>query len=116
VRLPQMPTAGVSGRRWYWASAENDPPLDKFSRTWRAYPELLLLDRAHFVPGLVLGGTLATMGGADALLWGFVVPVPPRPTAAPDRRCLPVAQPPTVPCGERRAGRGGAVPAARLTT
>jgi stearoyl-CoA desaturase (delta-9 desaturase) len=60
---------------WYWASAQYDAPLEAYSRTWRKYPELLLLDRLHFVPGLALVGSLYASGGAEAALWGFVVPV-----------------------------------------
>ncbi len=78
ARDPHSPVTGSAlwaHMGWYWASAEYDAPLGAYSRTWRKYPELVALDRAHFVPGLVLLGALYSSGGAEAALWGFVVPV-----------------------------------------
>ena len=77
-RDPHSPVTGSwlwSHMGWYWASAEHDPPLDKFARTWRSFPELAALDKLHFAPGLLLAASLYACGGGGALLWGFVVPV-----------------------------------------
>lgn len=77
-RDPHSPVTGSwlwSHMGWYWASAEHDPPLDKFTRTWRSFPELAALDKLHFAPGLLLAASLYACGGGGALLWGFVVPV-----------------------------------------
>lgn len=75
---PHSPVTGSflwSHMGWYWASAENDPVLVQYSRTWRAFPELVVLDKLHMVPGALALASLWTAGGAEAALWGFVVPV-----------------------------------------
>lgn len=75
---PHSPVTGSalwSHMGWYWASAEHDAPRDVYVRKWRAYPELVLLDKLHFTPGLAYLSALYTLGGGEAVLWGFVVPV-----------------------------------------
>jgi stearoyl-CoA desaturase (delta-9 desaturase) len=75
---PHSPLTGSfwwSHMGWYWASSQYDAPLDRYSRTWRTFPELALLDKLHFLPGLALLSSLYAAGGAEAALWGFVVPV-----------------------------------------
>lgn len=85
---PHSPITGSflwSHMGWYWASSENDPlgtyangtrneAVNRYARKWRSYPELVLLDRLHFVPGVLLVSSLASVGGGEAVLWGFVVP------------------------------------------
>ena len=75
---PHSPVTGSflwSHMGWYWASAQNDPVLERYTRTWRQYPELVVLDKLHFLPGALFVSALAHLGGTEAVLWGFVVPV-----------------------------------------
>jgi stearoyl-CoA desaturase (delta-9 desaturase) len=60
---------------WYWATSQNDAPLDRASRTWRRYPELVALDRLHMLPGVLAFSSLYAVGGGEAALWAYVVPV-----------------------------------------
>ena len=73
--LPSLPRALALARSWYWASAEHDPPVERHAAAWRAFPELATLDRLHFFPGLLVASSIYSYGGAEAALWGFVVPV-----------------------------------------
>ena len=65
---------------WFWASAEYDPPPQRFidgrSRVSRfgKLPELMLLDRFHAVPGFGLMGACYALDGGMGMLWGFAVP------------------------------------------
>ena len=75
---PHSPITGSalwSHMGWYWASAENDAPLDKYAKKWLAYPELAVLDKLHMVPGVLAFGSLWAWGGAETALWAFIVPV-----------------------------------------
>lgn len=53
--------------------AYNDPTHWDVIRDWRRYPELVWLNRNHWVPGLSLAGICWLIGGWSGLVWGFFV-------------------------------------------
>jgi stearoyl-CoA desaturase (delta-9 desaturase) len=61
---------------WFLNDARHDrietsnPVIRDFSK----FPELVLLDRYHFVPPLVLALSMYWMGGYSWLVWGFCLP------------------------------------------
>ena len=75
---PHSPVTGSflwSHMGWYWASSQYDAPLEAYSRTWRKYPELAVLDKLHMLPGIAMFSSLYAAGGAELALWAYVVPV-----------------------------------------
>eukprot|EP00741_Cyanophora_paradoxa_P011314 tig00020554_g10928.t1 len=58
---------------WFLVSYEHVDVIWKYIPDLARYPELVWIDRYHYVPGALLAAGLYALGGLDAFLWGFVV-------------------------------------------
>lgn len=57
---------------WIMSDEHTGTPWSSI-QDWSRYPELRLLDRYHWVPGIVLAVACYLIGGWSGLVWGFVV-------------------------------------------
>jgi stearoyl-CoA desaturase (delta-9 desaturase) len=61
-----------SHQGWILSDEWQETELDRI-RDFAKFPELVWLNRWHFVPPLLLVATCAAIGGFSGVLWGFVV-------------------------------------------
>lgn len=57
---------------WSLSTDHDHTPWHRI-QDWARYPELRLLDRFHYVPGVLLAGLCYLVGGWPGLVWGFFV-------------------------------------------
>jgi len=58
---------------WFLWDDESVDPLWKYIPDLTRYPELVWINKFHFLPPIILAGTLYLYGGFLAFLWGFVL-------------------------------------------
>jgi stearoyl-CoA desaturase (delta-9 desaturase) len=61
-----------SHQGWIFDGRFDASPLDQV-RDFARYPELVWLNRWHVVPPIAMAALLALVGGASAVVWGYVV-------------------------------------------
>ncbi len=63
---------------WYahlgWSTSDGSGPADHdLIKDFNRFPELVAIDRAKHLPGVLMAVVLFAVGGAHALVWGFFV-------------------------------------------